>query len=220
MVLGGQPPGRVGRRRFLQKRAARAALFVPDSLRRRPRCWLCRASPDRARAAGARARATGGCVTNSAPSPSSANGLIVNSGSVAGLRLELDELGRLLEPDQRVGEPVRRVAELRREPVGRELALRRDEQVHERRRDRPEHEEQRALEPAADPARLERARPRPRRPPSAPARRGAGRARARARARPRARPARQAPTQPVLRPRAPSCAARGRSQRATDSRPG
>src|SRR5581483_886558 len=68
---------------------------------------------------------------------------------------ERDELGGLLEADERVGEPVRGVAEAGGEPVGGELPLRREEQVNARRGDRPEHEEERALEDAADPARLE-----------------------------------------------------------------
>ena len=50
-------------------------------------------------------------------------------------RLERDELHRLLEAQQRVGEAVRRVAELGGEAVGLELALRREQQVHERRGD-------------------------------------------------------------------------------------
>ena len=44
-----------------------------------------------------------------------------------GARAELDELYRLLEPDQRVREAVRRLAEPRRRPVRRELALRRQQ---------------------------------------------------------------------------------------------
>ena len=112
-------------------------------------------------------------MTNSPASPSSANGLIVYSGSVAGLGLELDELARLLEPEQRVSEPVRRVAELGREPVGLELALRREQQVHERRRDRPEHEQQRALRASRRCARSRAASRRARPPSSGRARRGA-----------------------------------------------
>ena len=50
---------------------------------------------------------------------------------------------------------MRRAAELRREAVGVELAARREHEVDERRRERPEHEQEAALEPAADPRGLE-----------------------------------------------------------------
>jgi hypothetical protein len=70
-------------------------------------------------------------------------------------RLELHELRRLLEPHECVGEPVRRVAELGCAAVGLELPLRREQQVHAGCRDRSEHEEQCALEPAAYPAQLD-----------------------------------------------------------------
>ena len=49
----------------------------------------------------------------------------------------------LLEPEQRVGDAVRGLAELGGEPVGRELPLRRKQQVDGRRGDRAEDEEQR-----------------------------------------------------------------------------
>ena len=48
------------------------------------------------------------------------------------------------------GEPVRRRAQLRRGAVGGVLAPRRQHQVHERRSDRCEHEEERALQRTAD----------------------------------------------------------------------
>jgi hypothetical protein len=71
-------------------------------------------------------------------------------------RFELDELGGLLEAQQRVGKPVRRAAQLGCATVRLELALRRDQHVHARRCDRPEHEEQRTREEAADAAQLDR----------------------------------------------------------------
>src|SRR4051794_20175160 len=70
-------------------------------------------------------------------------------------RLELDELACLLEPDQRVGKAVRGPAEPGGGLVGEEFALRREEQVDDRCGQRPEPEEQGALEEAADSARLD-----------------------------------------------------------------
>ena len=150
MVLGEQSPGRVGRRPFLPQtgpargpsRFRRARLQAARSFSRQS------GSSDRRR----RTRSpTGGCVANSDARPSSANGFD-----------RVERLGRRAEPanatssvacssrEQRVGEPVRRVAELGGEPVGVVLALRREQEVHERRGDRREHEEQRPLEEAAD----------------------------------------------------------------------
>ena len=79
MVLGGQPPGRVGRRRIIFERPPCAAFRVS-----RPLCSFSRQSGSSSRSRRTRSP-TGGCVTNSFASPSSANGLIVYSGSVAGL---------------------------------------------------------------------------------------------------------------------------------------
>src|SRR5207247_303551 len=45
------------------------------------------------------------------------------------IRAELDQLRSLLEPDQRVGEPVRRAAELGGAAIGIELALRREHEM-------------------------------------------------------------------------------------------
>ena len=56
---------------------------------------------------------------------------------MAGLACERDELHRGLEAHERVGEAVRRVAELGGEAVGLVLALRREQQVHDRCRDGP-----------------------------------------------------------------------------------
>src|SRR5438270_13039123 len=52
MVLGGQPPGRVGRRRFICRKEPRKRLFFVPQLRRRLRCEPGRARTDRVRAAG------------------------------------------------------------------------------------------------------------------------------------------------------------------------
>ena len=117
-------------------------------------------------------------------------------------RLERDEPHRLLEPQQRVREAVRRAAELGREAVCVVLALRREHQVDERRRERAEHEQERRAGSSRRAARLDdRCREidhdRLRR-----ARRGCGGARARARRSPRAPPAsRRRAARP--RPRAP-----------------
>ena len=98
---------------------------------------------------------TGGCVAKSAASPL----LVERVDRVERLgrraRAELDELVRLLEPQQRVGEAVRRLADRGRGAVGDELAPRREQQMHERGRERAEHEQERTLEPAADPAQLD-----------------------------------------------------------------
>src|SRR5204862_1988489 len=60
--------------------------------------------------------------------------------------LKLHESSRLLESDQCVCEPVRRVAELRGSRVCEELALRREEQIDERGCKGPQDEQQAALE--------------------------------------------------------------------------
>ena len=126
MVLGGQPPGRVGRRRFLLRREPRERLFLvvdaAASVRRRPSLAAAprfAARRDRASRSRRTRSATGGWVTKSAARPRSRNGLIVNSGSVAGLPAKSTSSAACSRRDQRVGEPVRRVAELRREAVGR-----------------------------------------------------------------------------------------------------
>src|SRR6266508_3851529 len=100
MVLGGQPPGRVGRRRINFEEPASGGLFLVSAemqafgrLANRVQLvqWLfttppaaSRASPGRARAVAAPARRPAD-ASNSAASPSSANGLIVYNGSVDGL---------------------------------------------------------------------------------------------------------------------------------------
>src|SRR5437868_1526360 len=73
-------------------------------------------------------------------------------------RRERNELRRLLEPEQRSREPVRRLAELRGPPVCLELALGREQEMHAGRRDRPEHEEEPALQQSADTAQLDQRR--------------------------------------------------------------
>ena len=68
---------------------------------------------------------------------------------------ELDEVHRLFEPDERVGQAVRRAADAGSLGIGRELALGREGDVHEARRDGSEDEQEGPLEPAADPACLD-----------------------------------------------------------------
>src|SRR5438105_12586811 len=70
-------------------------------------------------------------------------------------RAEVDELARLLEAHEGVRETVRRAAEPSRLAVGGELPLRREHEMDDRRRDRSQDEEQRPLEPTADPAHLD-----------------------------------------------------------------
>ena len=114
-----------------------------------------RATPGRARAAAARARPSGGCVTNIAASPSSANGFTVYSGSVAGLaRNSTNEpaASSLSSPSAR---PCGDSQSCGRGAIGGELAARREQQVGEGRRDRREDEEERALEPAGEPRHLD-----------------------------------------------------------------
>src|SRR5206468_12620862 len=65
-----------------------------------------------------------------------------------GTATERDELRGLVEADESVGHRVRRAADRRRRGVGQVFALRRQHQVHERRGDRAEDEQERALEPA------------------------------------------------------------------------
>ena len=72
-----------------------------------------------------------------------------------GISGERDELARLVEASQCVGEPVRRIAQLGGALIRGELPSRREEAVDDGRRDRPEDEQQRALEPTAEPAQLE-----------------------------------------------------------------
>ncbi len=101
---------------------------------------------------------TFGCVTKSAARPCFEERVERPERLGRGGCGEVDELTRLFEPSERVGEPVRRLAQLRGAAVGLELALRREQQVHARGGDRAEHEEQPALEPAADAAQLDHRR--------------------------------------------------------------
>ena len=64
--------------------------------------------------------------------------------------VELDQLRRAVEANQRVREIVR-VDEAGRDRVGRELALRREQEMGERGADRREHGEQEPREEPADP---------------------------------------------------------------------
>jgi hypothetical protein len=73
----------------------------------------------------------------------------------SGRRLEREELLRLLEANERVGEAMRRTAEAGGRPVGRELSLLGQHEVQERCRDRAEKDQQHALQPASDPAHLD-----------------------------------------------------------------
>jgi hypothetical protein len=71
---------------------------------------------------------------------------------------ERDELTSLIEPLERIGQPVRRVAKLARAMVCRVFAPRREQAVRHRRGNRTEDEEQGALEPPTQPAQLEQRR--------------------------------------------------------------
>ena len=186
MVLGGQPPGRVGRRRlFLRKGAARAALFSIAG-----RFALDAIAPGGIELAQpAHALRDRRMRDEQAAEPVLGEGVDREQRLGGRASLERDELGRLLEPQQRVGEAVRRVAELRR------VAGRRRTRASARRaggRTPPRSARGRRGAPAGASRRSGSSRGaarRRRRPPSAPACRGAARARSRARAHPRARPA-------------------------------
>ena len=65
------------------------------------------------------------------------------------------ELARAVETQQRVGEPVRRAADDGCSAVGRELPLRREQEVYERGSDGAKDGEQRPLEPTANPRGLD-----------------------------------------------------------------
>ena len=196
MVLGAQAPGRVGRRRlFCRRRAAASGLFVVLG-RSRPRA-ASRASPGRASRSRRTRSATGGCVTNSAARPSLGERVdrVERLGRRA--RLELDELRRLLEADQRVREAVRRVAELGGER-GRPRTRASARAAGGRTPRATGPSTKRNARWSKPPIRLtldERRRDDHGRR-SGRARRGCGRARARARARPRARPAGERREQP------------------------
>ena len=131
MVLGGQPPGRVGRRRIIFARgrdAMSASRFVPGRLT--AGAQLLAPVRDRARAAGGRARRPADASRTCAASPSSRE-------RVDGV----ERLGRRARPERRrapsacsrrtsasaspCGEP----QSARRAAVGVELALRREQQV-------------------------------------------------------------------------------------------
>ena len=104
-------------------------------------------------------------------------------------RLERHEPHRLLEPEQRVGETVRRVAQLCREAVGLVLALRREHRWTNDAATGPSTNEKRRWNAAADARGLDDRRAAITTPRSGRARRGAGGAPARARRSPRAPPA-------------------------------
>ena len=94
-------------------------------------------------------------MTKSAASPVSSNGFTVYKRLRRRARLERDEVAGSVELEQRVGEAVAGAEQRRRHPVGRQLAPRREQQVDECRRDRAEHGQQRPLEPAADPRKVD-----------------------------------------------------------------
>ena len=94
-------------------------------------------------------------MTKSAARPSSANGLTVYSGSVAGLAWKETRSLARSSLTQRVREPVDGTERRRRHPVRRELSLRREQEVDERGCDRAEDREQRPFEPATDPGEVD-----------------------------------------------------------------
>ena len=148
-----------------RRATSRESRSPPNSLKRAPETGLFswplrprgawRASRGRARGAGRCARRRGGCVTNMRRQ--ALLGERVDRVERLGRRARLEghELARLVEPEQRVGEPVRGAEQLGGGAVGLELPLRREEEVLRRGRDRREHEQQRALDEAADAAALD-----------------------------------------------------------------
>ena len=188
MVLGGQPPGRVGRRRlFARKGAARAALF--HGPRRPLRCARARARRVEPRSRRTRSP-TGGCVTKSAAEPVLRERVDREERLGRRAALELDELGRLLEPAsaRRRGRAASRRASPRAgRPRTRASARRaggrtpprpaRARRAATARASRRSGSSRGATAASDDGRRLDLRR------------RGGGRARSRARARPRARPA-------------------------------
>ena len=164
MVLGAQAPGRVGRRRLSSRRAARQVApsafgAVSASVELRRRASFVAASSRRRAPAAARTRsASGGCVRNMRVRPVVVERVdrVERLGRRAALRT------RRAPPRDRAGASASARSCGSQTPaaiaVGRELALRREQQVRERRGDRREHEEQRAREESADPARLDQRR--------------------------------------------------------------
>ncbi len=75
-----------------------------------------------------------------------------------GTCLELDQLVRLLEADERIGEPMRCLADRGCGQVGSELTLRGKQEVHEGSGDRTQDEEEPTLEPSTDPGQLDQRR--------------------------------------------------------------
>ena len=72
-----------------------------------------------------------------------------------GTGAKLDERACRLEPQQPIGKPMRRLADLRGCAIGGELPPGREQKVRESGCDRRQHEQQPALEPASEPARLD-----------------------------------------------------------------
>ena len=147
MVLGGQPPGRVGRRRIrVRGPPLKSGPLLHGRENRRANSW----SGSSARRRWTRS-ATGGCVEKSPPSPSSSKGSRRGAAPWPGCRrtTRVRPLDRAAH--ERIGEPMR---ETRRAAAARRSA------ANSRRGDskpcingggdRAEDEEQRPLEPAAD----------------------------------------------------------------------
>src|SRR5918994_2200222 len=140
MVLGGQPPGRVGRRRINERRAARP--FFSWS-----RFLECSEPPDPFTDRRMRAEQPAEPALFER----------VDDMQRPGCRIpdERDQLARLIEPCKRIREPVGRVAEPGGALIRGELPARRQEPVDDGRSDRAEDEQKGPLEPAAETAQLE-----------------------------------------------------------------
>ncbi len=162
MVLGGQPPGRVGRRRISSRALRGPFLGHGRELGSSSRSRRIRSSMP-------------GWVEKSAATPCSSNGLTMCSGSVAGLPAKVTRSAAWSRRSQGVREAVRRIAELgrargrlRTRACGDSRSMRPID-----RGDRPEHEEERALQEAAEAGELDAASAPTTRRPSARARLGA-----------------------------------------------
>ena len=182
MVLGEQPPGRVGRRPFilLRKEPLHAALFRASGAssgceccsRARACCQLAPVRIELAQPADALAERRMRDEQRREPLLHERVDRVQRLGRRA--RLERHELGGLLEADERVREAVRRAAELSGDAVGLELPLRREQRDG---RTPPRPGRARTAAPAGTTRRCALAsidrRGERRRRPSAPARRGA-----------------------------------------------
>src|SRR5438128_1148808 len=138
MVLGEQSPGRVGSRRSLS-RAVRAALSFWSGLVSGGSEALAPAGIELSKALDALGDRR---VRSEERRKALLRERVDRVERLGGrARAEVDQLARLLQSDERVGQAVWRPAECGRGAVGRELSFRRQHEVDERRRDRAEDDE-------------------------------------------------------------------------------